>query len=63
MIQNWLAALPDDLPCSGAGMSVNTEPTGADERNDFSEQNEQQRAGKAEQRPNYRERCCLACPD
>ncbi|KAF4015289.1 hypothetical protein G4228_006893 [Cervus hanglu yarkandensis] len=43
MIQNCLASLPDDLPHSEAGMRVKTEPMDADDSNNCTGQNEQQR--------------------
>ncbi|KAB0385244.1 hypothetical protein FD755_000200 [Muntiacus reevesi] len=51
MIQNCLASLPDDLPHSEAGMRVKTEPMDADDSNNCTGQNEQQRENSAKVTP------------
>ncbi|XP_044096931.1 mediator of RNA polymerase II transcription subunit 7-like [Neovison vison] len=60
MIQNCLA-LPDDPPHSEAGMRVKTEPVDADDSNNCTGQNEQQRENSGHRRDQVREKDAALC--
>ncbi|XP_012928082.1 mediator of RNA polymerase II transcription subunit 7-like [Heterocephalus glaber] len=61
MIQNCLASLPDDLPHSEAGMKVKTEPMDADDSNNCTGQNEQQRENSGHRRDQIIEKEAALC--
>lgn len=61
MIQNCLASLPDDLPHSEAGIRVKTEPMDADDSNNCTGQNEQERENSGHRKDQIIEKDAALC--